>query len=201
MANPKARPQATRKPAVTKVSATTKKPVYKQWWFWLIIVVVLIGVAGSSASNKESSPSGSSSSSSSSSTPNEKKEPRIGDDVTAGKSVIKVISVEYNYADPDGYWTPSDGKEYVKVNVSQHNNSDSKISFNALYWSLQDGNGVAQNYLGAGLSQTDDFFGSGDLASGGTRAGSLVFEIPAGDRNLVLIYDPMEWGVEAEIKL
>ena len=202
----------------TKIAATSpsnrkskenspSKPVYKKWWFWVIVVLVLIGLAGGSSSNKESSQSnddtGSPQTTQVSSSTNVAKEYHVGDDVPAGKSTIKVLNVEYGFTSGSEYWGPDEGTEWVKVTIQQSNTSSDKISFNALYWAVRDGNGVEENYLHTGIgSSTDDFFGSGDLAPGGTKTGSIVFQIPAGDRNLTLVYkNTFERAGKAEIKL
>lgn len=164
---------------------TSGKQLHQQWWFWLLIVfvVVAIGIGASGdrpeyqgTTNQYNTPS----------------EYHINEKIAAGKSEIEVTGVEYGYTGNSEYFSPDSGHEWVKVNISQTNNSNNKISFNALYWEIQDSDGVIQSYLNANLgAQGDDFFGSGELATGGTKTGSITFEVSAGDRNLTLIYSPV----------
>ena len=80
----------------------------------------------------------------------------------------------------------------MKVNVSIENKSNDAISFNALDWSIEDSNGVIESY--SIMGSADDSLGSGSLAKGGKKIGSIVFEVPSGDNALKLHYKPSLWS-------
>ena len=175
-----------------------KKPIYKKWWLWVIIVLVIggivVGVSGGSKSNDGNS--GNSSSSPTQTTYN------VGDTISANGLSVTVKGVERNYSTGKEYITAPDGKEYVKVNISIENQSNDKASFNALDWSIEDSNGVIDNYMSAAMASADDNLGSGDLAKGGKKTGSIVFQVPSGDSGLKLHYKPSFWsGNEYTINL
>ena len=85
------------------------------------------------------------------------------------------------------YFEAGDGKEYIVFTLKIENKSDKKISFNALDWKLEDGNGVELTYALWG-NDTDTGLSSGDLNAGGTKTGTIAFEITKGDTDLTLKY-------------
>lgn len=181
-------------------SETDKKPVFKQIWFWVVIVIVAIGVcvvvggkddgpqkigdaSTNSGGSSEQASNTNSGSSSDANTPF-----AVGDIISLDGQEVSVVSVERAYDTGNQFVTASDGNEYVKVNLQIKNNSDETKSFNAFDWKMEDSNGVIDTY--EIIAQADDALNSGDLASGGTKKGSLVFEVPAGDAGLKLHYKP-----------
>lgn len=162
-----------------------KSPAYKKWWFWLIIVVVLIcigGVAGSSDKDAKKVGEGGTSEQSGSDNSTFK----IGDVIAIDGQEITVTNVQRNWTGE--YSKPDAGKEYVKVSVKIENKSDETTSYNSLYWSMEDGNGAIESE--AFVIGNDDALNSGDLAKGGKKAGSIVFEVPQGDQKLKVHYKP-----------
>lgn len=85
------------------------------------------------------------------------------------------------------YFEASDGNEYIIITLKIENKSNEKISYNALDWKLADGNGDENSYAIFG-NDTDKDLSSGDLNAGGTKIGTIAFEIPKGDKNLTLKY-------------
>ena len=187
---------------------TSKKPVYKKWWFWLIIVIVLAGIGG--AVNQDSNEAEKVGENNTSSQPEnnggakEQTEFKVGDVIAYDNKQITVMSVERNYSASNQYAKPDSGKEYVKVNITIENKSDDKISYNALDWQIQNGDGAIENYMASGstMAQADDSMSSGDLAKGGKKSGSIVFQVPKDDSGLILHYSPSFWSNKSvEIKL
>lgn len=85
------------------------------------------------------------------------------------------------------YFEAKDGKEYIVFTIKIDNKSSEKIPYNGLDWKLEDGNGDENSYaMWGGDTNTD--LGSGDLNAGGTKTGSVAFEIPKGDKELTLKY-------------
>lgn len=174
-----------------------KTPVYKEWWFWLIIIAVICiaGVAASNNKEKEPKKVGETTIPSATESSNEptstQTEFKVGDIISVKDAEVTVISVERNYSTGSPYFKPKDGKEYVKVNLQIVNKSNDKISYNTLDWKIEDSNGVIEDYLSAAMAAADDSLDSGDLAVGGKKVGSIVFEVPAGDAKLKLHYKPV----------
>lgn len=67
-----------------------------------------------------------------------------------------------------------DGSEVVAVRVTYANNGSEQASYNSYDWKGEDANG-AQEYT-AFYSEADDELGSGTLAAGGTKSGTIYFE-------------------------
>ena len=180
-----------------KTPKTPGSPLYKKWWFWVILLVI-VAICGGALSNTGQWPN---SSSSTSQTPNDTQDdhqddknsntpatPSIGVAAKADKLEIVVLSVDRNYS--ASYAKPGDDMEYIKVNLSVKNNSDDLQSYNALHFKIEDSNGSIEPHTNAAMAQADDALNHGDLAAHGTKTGSIVFEVPAGDTNLKLhIYE------------
>lgn len=167
-----------------------KKQFYQQWWFWVILVVAaaICGGALSSTEPDAANPADPITVESNETNTPAVRTPHIGDPVLAGGIEVIVNSIERNY-NPK-YANPSDGMEYVKVNLSLKNNSDEIQSYNALHFKVEDSNGAIETYTSAAMAQADDSLKHGDLAAHGSKNGSIVFEIPISDSNLKLhIYE------------
>lgn len=79
------------------------------------------------------------------------------------------------------------GKEYILISLKIENKSDSKISYNELDWELVDSNGDEKSFAIWG-NDNNSALESGNLNPGGTKTGTIAFEIPKGDKNLTLNY-------------
>lgn len=153
----------------------SKKPFYKMPWFWIAIAIVVIGI-GAVIASKQNEPTKVGESSSSSQSGG--KDFKVGDEIAAEGMTYVIKSVERNYSTGNSYITPSDGKEYVKLNISITNNSNDKKSYNSLYWKVEDQNGDLSTY--AMMAQASDALNSGELTKGGKKDASIVFEVPTG---------------------
>lgn len=177
---------------MTDQKAQEKQPIYKKWWFWVIIVVVLIGIGGAGASsNKDAQKVGEGESSESAGTgeKSENKENqtfKVGDVISIDDRGITVEKVQRNWSGE--YSKPSDGKEYVMITVKIENKSDDKISYNSSEWKMEDSEGAIESTKF--VMNNDDALNYGDLAAGGKKSGTLVFEVPKGDQNLKVHYQP-----------
>ena len=126
---------------------------------------------------------------------------KVGDVVAFDGREVSVTSVKRNYSGGE-FATPEKGNEFVKVNVTIKNKSDEKLSYNTLDWEIEDSQGNIEDYMDAMMAQADDDLGSGDLAAGGKKKGSIVFSVPKGDKGLVLHFSPSFWSDKnVEIKL
>ena len=85
------------------------------------------------------------------------------------------------------YFSAKDGKEYIVITIKIENKSSEKISYNALDWKMEDGTGDENSYTVWASDNSSDL-NSGDLNAGGTKIGTVAFEIPKGDNDLTLKY-------------
>lgn len=168
----------------------------------LVVISVIASMGGSGAEKvDQGQTSGVVSQGASQSKPEETKtEFAVGDVIKFDSKEVSVTSVERNWDSGNQFIKPDAGKEYVKVSVSIKNDSGSTISYNALDWKMRDSSGDIKSYsIGA---SADDSISYGELSSGGTKVGSVVFEVPSGDNGLVLQYEPGFWSSKKlEIKL
>lgn len=172
------------------MSEQAKTPIFKKWWFWVIIVVIVMGAAAASQSggNDATKVGENENSSQTTDKPAEQQtEFKVGDVIAYDGKEITIKSVERNYDSGNQFIKPADGKEYVKVNIYIENKSDEKISYNTYEWQLQDSDGDIKS-ADALTFTVDDGLTSGDLAKGGKRTGSIVFEAPKGGTGLILHY-------------
>jgi len=82
---------------------------------------------------------------------------------------------------------PAKGKEFVVITVKIENKSEDSIAYNTLDWKIQNGEGQIDDGAFSTIDN-DTSLGSGDLAAGGKKEGTLVFEVPKGDKDLKLQY-------------
>lgn len=95
--------------------------------------------------------------------------------------------VQHGYP-PQRFQKLEPGTELVRVYVALKNTSDQAFNYNLHDFQVQDSNGVQKHPTTVTeLPYRVEF---GDLAAGGTMEGNLVYEVPEGDRNLKLIYEP-----------
>jgi Domain of unknown function (DUF4352) len=84
--------------------------------------------------------------------------------------------------------TPAPDNRYVKLTVRYDNGTAKEASFNVFDWKLQDSAGVRKSQTFA-LVDLADPLSSGKLAPGGFVSGSIVFELPTGEKNALAIYE------------
>ena len=98
-----------------------------------------------------------------------------------------VTNVEYSNGTE--FNKPSDGKNYVIVTINIENKSDEKISYNALDWKMVNSQGQEDSET-ITIVDSDTNLSSGDLAAGGNKTGTLVFEEDVNETSLKLLYYP-----------
>ena len=83
---------------------------------------------------------------------------------------------------------------YLLADVDLLNRDDGAQSYNTFEWKLLTPNGqIIDPYLGGKQ------LGSGDLASGGTVSGQLIWEVGQTKGDFYVIYDPSDLGVERAV--
>ena len=175
-----------------------KKPIYKKWWFWLLIIIVIVGIA-SAGSNNNDTTTQTSSSSATSTAQNEKTEYNQGEEAILGKGAITVTKVEKSQGSE---WDkPKSGKEFVIVYLTIENKGNDNLSYNPLYFKMQNSQGQQESMTFTTVDQ-DTSLQSGELIPGGKVSGTITFEQPKGDTGLILIYSDNIWSSkELKIKL
>lgn len=128
-------------------------------------------------------------------------------DYTVGQTIensgrqLTVTKVTRNYSTGNQFTMPKTGKEFVLITVSLKNNGNSEVMFGAFDFKVQDSNGV-QSTTDASTYSLDDVLESANLAKGGNVTGSMIFEVPKDDKNLVLLYNSSFWtGQQIKVKL
>lgn len=166
----------------------------------IILVLVIIGIAvGGSNPSGDAKKVGEANSQSTQEETKTQSEFKIRDRIDFERRVLAVNSVQRNYVEQTQYpLTPQAGKEYILVNVTIENNSDSPVSFNEFDFKLEDSKGVRRNtgYVG----QVKNQLNYGELAVGGKVTGDIPFEITKGDTGLKLIFNPSFW-TNKEVKV
>ena len=155
------------------MNTSEKKPIFKKVWFWVIIVIIVIGVSSASQQNKATVVNTNNNNATSENKPTEK-------------------SIDRNWDSGNQFIKASDGKEYVKANVSIVNKSNSELSFNTFDWKIEDANGAIEGPSGTAFTASDNL-GSGDLAVNGKKEGSVIFEV-AKDSKIKIHYQPSFWS-------
>ena len=167
-----------------------KKPWYKKWYIILIIVIVALAAIGSQANKNNSSSSNNSTSSSSSSSSSNKESDvkesyKVGEEITFDKHTLKVNDIKKSAGSE--YDKAKEGQEFVIVNVTITNNGDEKISYNPFDFKMQNSQGNITNHTFTTVNN-DTSLNSGELAPGGKVSGTIAFEEPKDDKELVLIF-------------
>ena len=121
-----------------------------------------------------------------------KTEFKVGDIIAFDGKELTVEKVDRNWNSGNAYIKPKDGKEYVKVSVKIENKSETEMKYNVFEFKAEDSNGAAESANWQTYSLPDSL-GSGDLAKGGKKSGSMIFEVPAGS-SLKLHYQPSFWS-------
>lgn len=164
--------------------AKNKKPIYKRAWFWILAVIVVAGIA---TGGEEETPTKTGSTEGTGSTQEEvvKDTFAIGEEVKLNDNILIVNSVEKSNGNE---WDkPKSGNEFVIVNVTIKNGGTSSITYNPFDFKVQNSNGQITDSAFTTID-SDTSLESGELASGGEVSGTIAFEQPVGDENLVLIY-------------
>ncbi len=159
------------------------------WKIVLIVlgVIVLIGVIGNIMSDENSLSSDNDTNEKQQNNKNENKKDYNQDEIVTYKDVKYSITKVEKTQGTNKYSKPKDGYEYVKVTVKIENNSDDKISYNALDWKMVNADGV-EDAWGTYTLDDDVTLSSGNLDAGGKVEGVLVWEQKKSDNNLRLRY-------------
>ena len=110
---------------------------------------------------------------------------------------VNANSVKRNFADPDGMFTPANGKEFILVNITVKNIGDEPEHVSDFDFKINEG-GVATSTEYLGL---DTAFQGGEMSPNASASGDLVFEVTKGASDLKLQYSTSILSIkEGEIK-
>ena len=174
------------------MNTSEKKPIFKKVWFWVIIVIIVIGVSSASQQNKATVVNTNNNNATSENKPTEKTTFKVGETIAFDGKEVTVKSIDRDWKSDNQFIKANDGKEFVKVNVSIVNKSDSELSFNTFDWKIEDANGAIEGPSGTAFTASDNL-GSGDLAVNGKKEGSVIFEV-AKDSKIKIHYQPSFWS-------
>lgn len=161
-----------------------KKSIFKRKGFWITFIFLCFVIYA--LENDDSSPKlvptdGSNAPSAEANEDNSNDEKTIfaiGETASIDGYEIRVNSVEYSSG---GEWMkPSEGNEYVIVNITITNNTSDKQSFNPLDYTLNV-DGVSST-MGFTLTDVVETLSSGDLDVGASVTGNVVGEAPPGTK-------------------
>jgi hypothetical protein len=113
--------------------------------------------------------------------------PVIGDRVESAGVAITVNSVK-RLATTGPFSKAEAGKEFAVVDVTVENPGRDNAPYNPFYFKVKDAEGFEYNTAFASLDQA---LKSGELAKGEKARGLIAFQVPVGDKGLVLSYQPI----------
>ena len=108
------------------------------------------------------------------------------DTVTYNNIEYSITNVEKTKGE-NQFYQAKDGYEYVKVTIKIKNNSDEKVSYNALDFQMVNGEGVEDSIYSI-TAENDVMLNSGELDAGGTIEGVVIWEQKQGDTGLKVRY-------------
>lgn len=168
------------------------KPIYKRVWFWIIIIVIIVAVATNKGGKSQQT----------NSTPEEKTITAVGQTLTTQYFKVTVESIEK----PTGsaYNKPSEGKEFVQVNLDIENisNEDYNISSILMFNAYCDGYSINQS-ISAAIAKGESHTMDGALAAGKKIKGALSYELPKDWKELEIDADltTLKFSNDGKIKI
>jgi cytoskeletal protein RodZ len=167
----------------------------------VILVIVIAAVASgghstssdntASSSNSSSSSSGTSTSSSQNSSGNTVA--KVGQTITVDGIATTLLSVQK--LSVGAYDTPpKSGDEYVVVQVKMVNTGPNEVAYNEYDFHVENGSGNITDSTFTTSYNSKNGLNSGNLAAGGSVTGGIPFEVPIGDHQAKLTWQPSIFG-------
>lgn len=110
---------------------------------------------------------------------------KVGEEAKIGKASITVTKVEKSQG--KDYDKPSEGNEFIIVTLKEKNIGNENISYNEFYFKLKNSKGQIKE---SSITSIGKRFDSGELAPGGEIEGTITFEAPKNDSNLIFMFSP-----------
>lgn len=174
----------------------------------ILVILCIIGGALGSKGNKtdDTKPTIASKSTQTSTSTNTKPtntEDKLKDSYAIGETVkykgIEMTVTKIEKSQGTEYDKPKDGKEFVIATISIKNNANEKLSYNPLYFKMQNSSGQIEDEAFSTVNQ-DTALKSGDLATGGNVTGTVIFEEPVNDKGLLLQYQDNIFSKDVKIQ-
>ena len=168
----------------------------------ILALVLLFSIAASCSSSsntakKVASTTSANSSVTTSSTTTMQQIYNVGDSVDLNGTVLTVTS--FKKSSGSDFDKPKEGMEFVIVSLKIKNNSSGKVTYNPFDFKMQNSKGqiIAMTFTTVDQKTA---LSSGELASGGEVEGTVAFEEPKDDSELVLIYQANMFNENEVIK-
>jgi len=171
-----------------------KKPFYKRWWFVLIFVMLVFFLIGTFSSEEDALKAAEDSSE-----PDISTEKKPANDVTeffkVGDSVetkaIRAIVTDIEKPLGDQFNTPTEGNEFVLINLILENifNADISISSMLSFNAYVDDIALNQSFL-AQISKEGTNTVDGTIAPGKKIIGTLSYEVPKNWKHIEIHFKP-----------
>ena len=112
-----------------------------------------------------------------------------GETADMGDRSITLNDVQPGYTFPSNIPKPAAGDEFDLVNITITNSSNQPIQLNMLHFKSEDSNGVRRNahYTPQAPNPIPNV---GSIAPGGELTGNLAVEVPQGETNIKVVYQP-----------
>ncbi|HRQ86896.1 MAG TPA: DUF4352 domain-containing protein, partial [Candidatus Saccharibacteria bacterium] len=109
---------------------------------------------------------------------------------------VKVNNVTRNYEPQDSFTQARSGYEFILVNVTVKNLTDGYEYFSDMSLNI-DAGGVAN---GGTYNSDEGAFPSGNIASGQSVSGNIMYEVPVGETNLKLVHEAYVFDIQEGLK-
>ena len=100
------------------------------------------------------------------------------------EGVTLTVNAKENYFPDNDIMSAKQGYRYYAVDVTLSNHSGKTISYNVMYFTLQDDKSYTYTYTPG----KDPFLNCGDLENGRSVRGWITFEVPVASKNYTLIW-------------
>jgi hypothetical protein len=164
----------------------------------LVALVILVFVLAAVVSGGHTSSSSNSSSSSGTSTSDSQNSSgntvaKVGQTITVDSVATTLLSVHKlsvgAYDVP-----PKSGDEYIVVQVKIVNTGSSEVAYNEFDFHAENGSGNVTDSTIAASYNPNNELNYGNLAAGGSVTGDIPFEVPTGDHQAKLTWQPSIFG-------
>lgn len=106
---------------------------------------------------------------------------------TAVFSDVHYTVTNVEYSNGDDWNEPANGKQYVIVTIKIENKSNEKVSYNVYDFAMLNSQGQ-EDESSFSTIDSDTNLSSGELVSGGSKTGTIVFEEDKNESSLKLLY-------------
>ena len=163
----------------------------------VILVIVLAAVVSgghSSSSSTTNTSAGTSTSVSQNSSGNTVA--KVGQTITVDSVATTLISVHKLSVGPDDV-PPKTGNQYIVVRVKIVNTGSSEVTYNEFDFHAESGSGNVTDstvVIPPASYTANNVLNSGKIAAGGNVSGDILFEVPTGDHQAKLTWQPSIFG-------